>query len=433
LNYFFIPPLHTFAIQRPEDWILFGVYFLVAFMTSSLVSRLRSRGNLLRERERAASFLARAARALADSRSVEEACASAATLAEEQFSAVAFVLADDGEGELSPAPIGPRPPVLGESELGAAEYAFAERAACGRGTDTLPGAEYRYFPAFAGDRPPAGVIGVGSPAGAAWTRSDDGLVASLGRTLALSVERLRAEARSREASLRLESERLGGILLDSVSHELRTPLTTITGALSALRDDTLAARAEARSALLAAALEASDALDDIVEDLLSISRIESGMLRVARSRVDLVDLSRSAIKRAGPEAASRAIDVSVPAEAEAAFVDGALAARLAANLLRNAVRYSPAPARIDFALEPRGNGLAIRVRDRGPGLSEDEFAEVFGRFARGRGAKGKGLGLGLAICRGIAEAHGGAIGARNAEGGGLEVEAILPYAQEAGP
>jgi len=436
LNYFFIPPLHTLSIRQPEDWILFGVYFLVAFMTSGLVSRLRSRDNLLGERERTATFLARASQALSDSRSVEEACSEAARLAEEQFRAEAFVLADDGEGELARGTIGPRAVSLGEGEFDAASYAYAERAVCGRGTDTLPGAAYRYFPVSAGDRPPSGVIGVGKPSGAAWTRSDDGLVGSLGRTLALAVERLRAEGRSREASLRLESERLGGILLDSVSHEMRTPLTAITGSLSALRDDSLAARPEARSALLATALEASDALDDIVEDLLSISRIESGMLRVARRRVDLDELARAAIDRAGPEARSRAIDVSVPEDGgsaldEGALVDGALAARLAANLLRNAARYSPAPSRIDFSLEPREGALAVRVRDRGPGLPEGELASVFARFARGRGAKGKGLGLGLAICRGIAEAHGGTIAARNAEGGGLEVEAVLPYGEEA--
>jgi len=213
-------------------------------------------------------------------------------------------------------------------------------------------------------------------------------------------------------------------------------VTAITGALSALRDDSLAARSEARSALLATALEASDALDDIVEDLLSISRIDSGMLRVARRPVDLGDLARDALRRAGPEARTRSIIVSAEAgegaEAEGAFVDGPLAARLAANLLRNAVRYSPEGSAVDFALEPGTKSLAVRVRDRGPGLGEDELATLFGRFSRGRGARGKGLGLGLAICRGIAEAHGGGISARNAEGGGLEVEAILPYGKEAG-
>jgi len=212
--------------------------------------------------------------------------------------------------------------------------------------------------------------------------------------------------------------------------------------LSALRDDALAERSEARHAILANALEASDRLDGVVADLLSLSRIESGMLKLARHPIDLSELARAAITRAGPELALRRLEVSTPEEAAAgesavpggtAFVDATLAARLAANLLRNAARYSPPELPISFALEAGAKSLAIRVRDRGPGLSEDELSSIFTKFKRGRGAKGSGLGLGLAICRGIAEAHGGGIQARNAPGGGLEVEAVLPYSAEAAP
>jgi two-component system, OmpR family, sensor histidine kinase KdpD len=428
LNYLFIPPLYTFSIGKPEDWVLFGVYFLVAFMTSSLVSRVRSRENLLRDREAAAAFLFSASTAVSGAQSIEEAASAAARLAEAHFASTAFVLVDDGEGRLARESIGSPGPELSDRELDMAAYAYAESVICGSGTDTLPNAAFRYVPASAGERASA-VIGIGLPEGKAWTRADDDLLRSLGRSLALAIERRRSDMRSQEASLRLESERLGGILLDSVSHELRTPLTAITGSLSALRDVSLAEKPEARASLLATALEAAESLDAIVEDLLSLSRIESGMLRIARRWVDLHELAAAAIDRAGPEAKSRRIEVLVAEEADSAFVDGALAARLAANLLRNAARYSAAEGRIDFALEPRPGALVIRVRDRGVGLPGEELAAAFDKFARGRGAKGKGLGLGLAICRGIAEAHGGLIAARNATGGGLEVEAILRYGE----
>ncbi len=224
--------------------------------------------------------------------------------------------------------------------------------------------------------------------------------------------------------------------------------------MSALRDDAFAERGEARRAILANALDAADRLDGIVEDLLSLSRIESGMLMLSRHPIDMPELARAAIVRAGPELASRRIELAAPeprpvprprwpiaarpphrtgaaATAATAYVDASLAARLAANLLRNAARYSPDELPITFALEAGPTALSIRVRDRGPGLPEDELATIFTKFKRGRGAKGSGLGLGLAICRGIAEAHGGSITAHNAPGGGLEVEAILPYAKGA--
>jgi two-component system, OmpR family, sensor histidine kinase KdpD len=171
-----------------------------------------------------------------------------------------------------------------------------------------------------------------------------------------------------------------------------------------------------------------------VEDLLSLSRIESGLLRIERRPIDLSDLAQAAIKRAGPELDRERLRLAV-GEGEA-LVDGALVARLAANLLRNAARYSPADEAVEFTLEARlglgGKALLVRVRDRGPGMSEEDLGRVFDKFSRSRGAKGKGLGLGLAICRGIAEAHGGSVSARVAEGGGLEVEAALPFSEEAG-
>jgi two-component system sensor histidine kinase KdpD len=429
LDFFFIPPLYTFTIVAPQDWVLFGVYFLVAFVTGSLVSRVHSRERLLRDREGAASFLFGAAQLLSECSSVEAAAEAAARLAEDQFETEAAVFVDDGQGDLDPTPRGKAAPRIDEREFDVAAYAFVQRATCGAQADTLPSARLRYVPATAGEKA-AGVIGLAIPSGRVWTRADDNLLQSLGRTLALSVERFRSETRSRRAILQLESERLGGILLDSVSHELRTPLTTITGSLSALRDDALAERTEARRAILANALEASDRLDGIVEDLLSLSRIESGMLKLVRRSVDLPELARAAVARAGPELASRRLEVEAPEEAGPARVDAALAARLAANLLRNAARYSSPELPISFALEAGPRSLAIRVRDRGPGLPEDELASIFVKFRRGRGAKGSGLGLGLAICRGISEAHGGSISARNAPGGGLEVEAVLPYSSE---
>ena len=432
LDFFFIPPLYTFTITALQDWVLFAVYFLVAFVTGSLVSRVHSRERLLRDREGAASFLFGAAQLLSECSSVEAAAEAAARLAEDKFETEAAIFVDDGMGDLDPLPRGKAAPRIDEREFDVAAYAFVERSTCGAQTDTLPSAHLRYVPASAGEKA-SGVIGLVIPEGRLWTRADDNLLQSLGRTLALSVERFRSESRSRKAVMQLESERLGGILLDSVSHELRTPLTTITGSLSALRDDALAEKAEPRHAILTNALEAADRLDDVVEDLLGLSRMESGMLVLNRRAVDLPDLARAAGDRAGPELASRGIDLSTITEGGPAMVDPALSARLAANFLRNAARYSPPGTPIEFSLEATKGELAIRVRDRGPGIPEPEIASLFSKFKRGSDASGPGLGLGLAICKGIAEAHGGTITARNAPGGGLEVEALLPADSKRAP
>lgn len=443
LNYFFIPPLNTFSIGSPEDWVLFAAYFLVAFVTGSLVSRLRSDQALLAEREARAAFLFGAAQRLAECRSAEEAAAAAAALVETHFATAAAVFVREAfpdesvagaeAGGLGRHASGAAAGEIDEREYAAAAYSFANRDICGASTESLPESRLRYVPAAARESA-AGVIGLVPPSGRVWTRGDDNLLLSLGKTLAVAIERSLSEARGRRAALELESERLGRILLDSVSHELRTPLTTITGSITALRDDAVADNPQARRELLGNALEASDRLDGIVEDLLSLSRIESGVLRLTRRPSDLADIARAAVDGAGPAADGRDIRVAVLDDARAVVVDAPLVGRLIANLLRNAATYAPIGTPIDLSFEETGRDLTARVRDYGPGIPDGEIESMFEKFRRGppaaTNARAKppapGLGLGLAICRGIARAHGGDVTARNAPGGGLEVIASFP-------
>jgi two-component system sensor histidine kinase KdpD len=286
-------------------------------------------------------------------------------------------------------------------------------------------ARFRYFPAAVGNLS-EGVIALVPPEGKRWKKGDDSLILSLGRTFAFIAERERSEELRRKAALAIESERLSKILLDSVSHELRTPLTTITGSISALRESKLAENPEARAILVDGALEAADRLNRIVEDILSLSRIESGSLRLSPSLVDLSDLAYEAMAMAGPELDESRVRLSLAEDGRPVKVDLGLTTRLCANLLRNAARYSPPPSPIELTLSEEGDDLVIRVRDHGPGVPEEELDSIFDRFNRGRGASGGGLGLGLAICRGIAAAHGGKVAARNMPDGGLEVKTVFP-------
>ena len=426
LDYLFIEPRFTLYINTVEDILLFAIYFLVAFVTGSLVARLRANSRILEERETRTSFLLRAAERLAECRTAHAAADEAAALAREHFETEAsvFVAMEDidaqAEGEV----------LIGDSgwedrDRAAAEWSFRERRIAGSGSDTLASARYRCFPVSLGERS-AGVIALVPPEGHPWRFSDDVLMLSLAHTLALVVERERSEARSRAAALELESERLSTVLLDTVSHELRTPLTTITGSLSALKDEDLAKRPGPRRDLVAGALDAAGRLDRIVEDILSMSRLESGALRLSLEVVDLVDLANDALEGARPAIADRRVDLVVAEDARPVRVDAALVARLGANLLRNAARYSIPASPVTFALEEEGRDFVLRVRDRGPGVPDAELETIFERFKRGGKVPAGGLGLGLAICRGIALAHGGTIEARNLREGGFEVRALFP-------
>ncbi len=435
LNFLFIPPLFTFTIGSPEDWILFATYFLVAFVTGHLVSRLKAEERMLADKEKRSDFLYSAASRLAECRSAKEAADVAADILQTHFGVPSLVcmgtdggetdrLVRTGSGSHSEEPGTGMAEYEPTREMNAIRYVFSSATVCGKKTENFPACSYRYLPARAGDKV-LGVIGLAIGDEAVWAEAEDGLAISLGHTLALTLDRAASEARSRRVSLELESDRMGRILLDSVSHELRTPLTTIMGSISALGEDGLAVSAEARKNLLAGALGAAENLDRIVEDLLSISRIESGMLTLHREIQDLDELAASCLKDAGEIMAGRDVRISRTGSGTPE-IDTILVAKLGANLLRNAAAYSPPGTPIDFTLATSGGDFTLSVRDYGPGISRETMRNLFGKFRRGSHVPGTGLGLGLAICRGIMSAHGGAIELREASGGGIEAVATFP-------
>ncbi|MFZ2635737.1 MAG: DUF4118 domain-containing protein [Rectinemataceae bacterium] len=422
-NFFFIPPHFTFAISSSEDIVLFCLYFLVAAVTGFLSSGLRSRERLLAKRDRIATLLLAAAERLAESRTVEEAATVVANLVERNLGGLAVVYVAETEG-YAESLYG-----TGTHEIGCVDRIAARRCielgeSCGHFSSNLPESRYRFVPARAGERTVA-AVGFSPAARKARPKEDDELFAALGRSLALYIEKARSEEASRRAALELESERLAKVLFDSVSHELKTPLTTITGSLSALRDESIATNPALRAELLEGALSSADKLNRVVEDFLSIGRIEAGVLRLKREPTEISDLAGMAVKFAAGALKERPFKLTVPKEAWAFKIDAVLVARLASNLLENAGRYSRQGSGIELRLAYKERGLSLIVRDEGPGYCLERMCTPFAKFRRAEEDQPGGVGLGLAICRGIAEAHGGRMEARHVENG-FEVEAIFP-------
>jgi len=422
-NFFFITPRFTFAIASPEDIILFGLYFLVAAVTGFLSSGLRSRERLLLKRDKVATLLLAAAERFAELKSVSAAGATAAELVERYYGGPAVVyVTPDGNQLESYCLRGVAS--LSHADEEAAKACAATGEICGAGTPRLASAEFRYISARAGERPIA-AIGFSIKTKKGRTSGDDELFSALGRSLALFMERERSEEYSRKAILELESERLAKVLFDSVSHELRTPLTTITGSLSALKDDEIASDVIARSELLEGALCSAGRLNKVVEDFLSISRMESGRLKLCLEPIEPSFIGATASAATAEALAGRHFSISLPAKPREYRLDAALVGRLAVNLLENACKYSRNNGDVELRLQECGEGLSLAVRDAGPGFSDERMRLPFSKFRRTEGDQPGGLGLGLAICRGIAEAHGGRISARKVEDG-FEVEAIFP-------
>jgi K+-sensing histidine kinase KdpD len=231
--------------------------------------------------------------------------------------------------------------------------------------------------------------------------------------------RLREEALLRA---QIDTEKLRNELLSAVSHDLRTPLASIQGAATALLDDPRLGP-EQRRELLSTVREESERLGRLVTDLLDLTRLESGALRVTPEPWPVEELVTSASDRV-PAAHVR---VEVPDRDLTAPMDPTLMQQVLVNLLENAAKFSPPGADVDVRAWAEGAALHLEVADRGPGIPPGEETRIFEKFYRAAdGERAGGTGLGLAICRAIVSAHGGRITASNREGGGARVEVQLP-------
>jgi two-component system sensor histidine kinase KdpD len=252
------------------------------------------------------------------------------------------------------------------------------------------------------------------------------LVEVAGRQVGFALERVRLVESGKAAAIRARTEELRNALLSAVSHDLRTPLASIGGALGALREEELPP--STRAELLDGALEETERLARLVDNLLEMSRLRSGAA-VRREWLPLEELVGAARNRLESSLGARPVHVSLPAELPLISVDAVLFGQVLVNLLENAVKHTPPGTPIDIAATATPRSVEIVVGDRGPGFMAGEEERVFERFYRGERAGGGGAGLGLAICRGIVEAHGGTIAAERRTGGGALMRVRLPIVE----
>jgi signal transduction histidine kinase len=257
----------------------------------------------------------------------------------------------------------------------------------------------------------------------------------LGRLL--EEEREAATARERElasANARLaELDRLKSEFVSMVSHELRTPLGLIKGYTGTLLAQGTALDAATREEFLQVVDEETDRLTELVTNLLDMSRIEAGTLHVDLQPTRMADLLRTSADRLQTRECGRTLHLEIPERLPLVLADTRRIAQVLDNLLTNAVRYSPADTPIALAACARDGELLVAVQDQGLGIAADKREQVFEKFFRVDPSDTRrfaGTGLGLAICRGIVQAHGGAIWVESEEGQGSTFTFKLPIYRE---
>ena len=250
--------------------------------------------------------------------------------------------------------------------------------------------------------------------------------------IAITVGSLTAQLKAREhlaaqVQLAQESERLRKTLLDCVSHELKTPLAAIGAASQEL--SRLASNIQDSQILKELASEIRDGsrrLNRVVDNLLDMNRLESGVIRPKREWCDVRELLQSAVDIERESIDGRDIRLDVPEEIPLALLDHTLIEQAVAKLLANAGSHTPARLPIEIDAEYTNDHLLISVSDRGPGIPIEGTERLFEKFYHGDDRKTGGLGLGLSIARGLIEAHGGKLTAENRDGGGARFTISLP-------
>jgi two-component system sensor histidine kinase KdpD len=423
-DFFFIPPVFTFAVTDLRHIITFAVMFVVGLLISGLTLRVRRHEREAITREERTAALYALSQDLSKAEGEQQAGALFARRAKETFHVDVTVFVVEGPGPLAFRGASSHDSSGTEAQRRVVEDARSRGLLDGDGAATAGAADGRYIPLRAGPT----LLGAltFSPPLAPKTPEEASFLDAFAQQGALALQRARLKGEAEAAALRARAEEMKSALLSTVSHDLRTPLAAITGAATTLREDHLPAGGPQRRELLETICEEADRLERLVRNLLDMTKVESGALQVKREWVPLEEIVGSALTRLEGTLGGRPVGIALPPDLPLLSVDAVLFEQVFVNLLENAVKYTPAKTAIEIQTRAHSNDVIVTVGDRGPGLPAGAESRVFEKFFRASNAPGPGAGLGLAICRGVVEAHGGKISAENREGGGASFVITLP-------
>ena len=442
-NFFFVEPRSTLAVTDARYLITFTVMLAVGLVVSNLTIRFRQQAEAARQRERRTAALYALSREFARTRGLGPLLSVAVRHLHTVFDSQVVILLPSVSGALQPwgdcsgwahAIDSNQLFGLNAAEQSVARWVFDHSEPAGLGTNTLPSATGMYLP-LTGSRTIVGVLGVRPQSLPRLLNPEQAhLLETFASQTALAIERASLVEEAAQATLAAETERLRAALLSSVSHDLRTPLAIITGALTSLSQDDDALDAATRHDLAETARVEANRLNRLLSNLLEMTRLEAGAVRVWKEWQPLEEVVGVAVARVadgedcpGLLPGARPLQIDLPPDLPLVPLDGILIEQVLVNLLENAVKYTPPATPITLRARHVDAAIQLAVTDQGPGLAPGDELRVFEKFYRGGADSARGnVGLGLAICKGMVEAHGGRIWATNQPDGGASFTFTLP-------
>jgi two-component system sensor histidine kinase KdpD len=438
-NYYFLPPVGTLTIADTQNWVALFAFLGTAIYASHLASRIREESEEANNRRRESEMLYRLGRQLLQPENVSQLFNFIPPSVANSFNspAVTLYIADGDRIYLSdPKRISsPNVPWSPAEVPGSGPYADRTRADIVK--DLRDAMMLPVFRSPADGLPTAIPLRIGvRPSGALLLEAtclSRETMEALSGLVSMSIERADALEDSARSEAAKETERLRTALLDSVTHELRTPLTAIKASISSLLSQHGSLDAPAQKELLTVIDEESDRLNHLIEQAVEMAQLDARKVQLDLKPRSVADLVNSAVDESRLDNPARDFRVNLPHGLPSVIADAGWIHKVLANLLGNAVKYSPASQPVYVTADRQGDTVAISVADRGAGIDAIEQSMIFDKFYRGQGQRNRvsGTGMGLAIARAIVNAHGGVISVTSQLGHGSVFTFTLPIARPA--
>ena len=439
-DYFFVPPRFGIWVQEEEHLLTMAMMFVVVIIVSRLTEHFRVQARNASAREAQSKLMLELTRELAGARGTGNLIGIATGQITRLFGYPAAAFLPDDAGQALHRE-GAEEAFLDLPDAEAAiRWVLAHSQPAGLGTRSMPESKALYVP-MSGVGGTLGVLGVrpakiasGFPSGQLH------MIETLARQVGLMLELEHLEGERVRAQMEIETERLKTSLLSSVTHDLQTPLAVIIGSAESLTAVGEEMTPEERRELAENIHDRATRLSRLLGNLLRMTKLQSGTLKPDFQLQPIDEPVGAALSLMRKGLAERSVEVDIPADLPLLMMDGVLMEQLLQNLLENILKYTPPGSPVRIVARRCGAGIELAVEDRGPGLAEAELEKAFSLFYQGdassdaassQAVERKGYGLGLAICRAIAQVHGGGIRAEKREGGGMIFRITLPLPPEA--
>lgn len=424
-DYGFIPPTGTFSIHDIEDAMMLAAYFIISCVSGFLTFQGKRNQKILKDREEKAQALYDILKSMTLVQGTEPLVNMALAKTETLFNAECCILLSHAS-RLATAPEFGKLEIT-DNDHAVAAWSYAHGRKAGWSTDTLPLARV-YCLALKSGETKFGVLVFKPNVDKKLNPEQENLLISIANQIALVLAKKTHDEGTRQAKLLKESEKLHQTLLNCVSHELRTPLTAIMGAATAMQTQLDGSDLSHKSLWILSEeiISASARLNHVFENLLDVTRLEAGSVKLKKEWFDAAELIHFANNRQERLLSHHEIKLNAPAEPLYFFGDFELLAHALSNILLNAANYSPPQSEITVDVNKRENELIIDVTDKGPGVQKEHVPHIFEKFYRLPGSPAGGLGLGLSITKNLIELHGGRIEVRNNATEGATFSIVLP-------